>query len=81
MQEVMILKTQINSSQAYYLRDQDTWTKIQYKEQAQSWMKPLNRGKETGLVEIPANWYTNHIQSSSKGLTRYLTGIWMTFHR
>lgn len=43
--------------QAYYLRDQDTWHKIQYHEEASSWMKPLTKGKETGLVEIPANWY------------------------
>lgn len=47
-----------HDSQAYYLRDQDTWTNIRYStsEQASSWMKPLVRGKETGLVEIPANW-------------------------
>lgn len=44
-------------SQAHYLRDQDTWTKIDYKSKANAWMKPLKRGKETGLVEIPASWY------------------------
>lgn len=44
-------------SQAHYLRDQDTWTKIDYKAKARTWMKPLERGKETGLVEIPASWY------------------------
>ena len=44
------------SSQAYYLRDQDAWTKIDYSAKADAWMKPLSRGKETGLVEIPANW-------------------------
>ncbi|KAG1857346.1 carbohydrate esterase family 4 protein [Suillus subalutaceus] len=44
-------------SQAHYLRDQDTWTKIDYKAKAHTWMKPLQRGKETGLVEIPASWY------------------------
>ena len=46
----------LHSSQAHYLRDQDTWTKINYKEKAHTWMKPLKRGKETGLVEIPASW-------------------------
>ncbi|KAJ9092890.1 hypothetical protein QFC21_006602 [Naganishia friedmannii] len=42
--------------QPYWLRDQDTWTKIDYKAQAKTWMKPLQRGKETGMVEIPASW-------------------------
>lgn len=45
----------------YYLRDEDTWTKIDYQAQAHTWMKPLQRGKETGLVEIPANWFVNCI--------------------
>lgn len=49
------------SSQAYYLRDEDTWTKIDYKSQAHAWMKPLRRGKATGLVEIPANWYLDDL--------------------
>ncbi|KAG2363173.1 carbohydrate esterase family 4 protein [Suillus spraguei] len=44
-------------SQAHYLRDQDKWTKIDYKAKACTWMKPLVRGKLTGLVEIPASWY------------------------
>lgn len=38
--------------QAYYLRDQDKWTKIEYQKEAHTWMKPLERGKETGLVEV-----------------------------
>ena len=45
-----------HSSQAYYLRTDDDWTKIQYEAKAESWMKPLVRGKDTGIVEIPANW-------------------------
>ena len=49
------------SSQAYYLRDQDIWTKIDYKSKAETWMKPLVRGKETGLVEIPGNWYLDDL--------------------
>jgi hypothetical protein len=40
----------------YYLRDEDIWTKIDYQAKAHTWMKPLQRGKETGLVEIPGNW-------------------------
>ncbi|KAL4245833.1 Peptidoglycan deacetylase PgdA-like protein [Abortiporus biennis] len=50
-----------HDSQAYYLRDQDLWTKIDYQNDAKSWMKPLVRGKETGLVEIPANWYLDDL--------------------
>ncbi|KAF8588976.1 glycoside hydrolase/deacetylase [Ramaria rubella] len=47
--------------QAFYLRDQDTWNKIDYKQKAETWMKPLSRGNETGLVEIPANWYLDDL--------------------
>ncbi|KAI0684434.1 glycoside hydrolase/deacetylase [Earliella scabrosa] len=46
-----------HDSQAYYLRVDDDWTKIDYQAKAETWMKPLVRGKETGLVEVPANWY------------------------
>jgi peptidoglycan/xylan/chitin deacetylase (PgdA/CDA1 family) len=40
----------------YWLRTGDTWTKIDYTQKAETWMKPLVRGKETGLVEIPGSW-------------------------
>ncbi|EIN11316.1 glycoside hydrolase/deacetylase [Punctularia strigosozonata HHB-11173 SS5] len=50
-----------HDSQAYYLRDKDTWTKIDYSAKAETWMKPLQRGNETGLVEIPANWYLDDL--------------------
>ncbi|KAH9854850.1 glycoside hydrolase/deacetylase [Lenzites betulinus] len=50
-----------HDSQAYYLRDQDLWTKIDYSAKAHTWMKPLQRGSETGLVEIPANWYLDDL--------------------
>lgn len=43
--------------QPYYLRTGDSWTKIDYKKEAKDWMKPLVAGQDTGLVEIPANWY------------------------
>lgn len=45
----------------YYLRDEDTWTNIDYQAKAHTWMKPLQRGKETGVVEIPANWSVKYI--------------------
>ncbi|KAG6808604.1 hypothetical protein H0H93_016708, partial [Arthromyces matolae] len=47
--------------QAYYLRDDDSWTKVDYSAQARTWMKPLRRGKDTGLVCIPANWYLDDL--------------------
>ncbi|WYZ38393.1 hypothetical protein EsH8_III_000307 [Colletotrichum jinshuiense] len=42
--------------QAYWLRTGDSWTKIDYTQKAETWMKPLIKGKETGLVEIPGSW-------------------------
>ncbi|KAL2107275.1 hypothetical protein VUR80DRAFT_5442 [Thermomyces stellatus] len=47
--------------QAYYLRTGDTWTNIDYSKKAEEWMKPLVRGQETGLVEIPASWYLDDL--------------------
>lgn len=44
-----------------YLRTGDEWTKIDYKKKPSEWMKPLIRGQETGLVEIPANWYLDDL--------------------
>ena len=41
----------------YYVRTGDTWTKIDYSKPAGDWMKPLVRGRETDLVEIPASWH------------------------
>ena len=41
----------------YYVRVGDTWTKIDYSRPAGHWMKPLVRGRETDLVEIPASWH------------------------
>jgi len=45
----------------YYLRTGDTWTKIDYSKRAAEWMKPLQRGKPTGLVEIAASWYLDDL--------------------
>ncbi|ANB13399.1 polysaccharide deacetylase family protein [Sugiyamaella lignohabitans] len=48
--------------QAYWLRLGDSWTKIDYTKKAEEWMKPLIRGTtETGLVEIPSNWYIDDL--------------------
>ncbi|MFD6322256.1 polysaccharide deacetylase [Streptomyces sp. NPDC058442] len=45
----------------YYVRVGDTWTKIDYSAPAETWMKPLVRGRETDLIEIPANWYLDDL--------------------
>ncbi len=45
----------------YYIRVGDSWTKIDYSQPAQSWMKPLVRGEETDLIEIPASWYLDDL--------------------
>lgn len=47
--------------QPYYLRTGDQWTKIDYSKPAQTWMHPLKPGNETGMVEIPANWYLDDL--------------------
>jgi peptidoglycan/xylan/chitin deacetylase (PgdA/CDA1 family) len=45
----------------YYVRVGDRWTKIDYRQAAAQWMKPLVRGQETNLIEIPANWYLDDL--------------------
>jgi peptidoglycan/xylan/chitin deacetylase (PgdA/CDA1 family) len=47
--------------QAYYLNTGESWTKIDYKKKAEEWMKPLVKGQDTGLVEIPTNWYLDDL--------------------
>ena len=45
----------------YYLRTGDKWTPIDYSKHPDHWMKPLEKGPNTGLVEIPANWYLDDL--------------------
>lgn len=45
----------------YYLRTGDTWTKIDYSKEAKEWMKPLVRGTESEIVEIPGSWYLDDL--------------------
>jgi len=47
--------------QCYYVRVGDSWTKIDYSQHPKTWMKPLKRGEETDLIEIPANWYLDDL--------------------
>lgn len=50
-----------NDFSPYYVRVGDQWTKIDYGKEAADWMKPLKRGEETSLIEIPANWYLDDL--------------------
>jgi len=50
-----------NDFHPYYVRVGDSWTRIDYSKHPDSWMKPLQRGEETDLVEIPANWYLDDL--------------------
>ncbi len=50
-----------NDFTPYYVRVGDSWSKIDYSLEARDWMKPLIRGVETDLVEIPANWYLDDL--------------------
>lgn len=36
-------------------------TNIDYSKKAKEWMKPLVKGEETGLVEIPGSWYIDDL--------------------
>jgi peptidoglycan-N-acetylglucosamine deacetylase len=45
----------------YYVRAGDRWTKIDYAKTPAEWMKPLVRGTETNLIEIPASWYLDDL--------------------
>jgi len=45
----------------HYVRVGDSWTKIDYSKRPQDWMKPLKRGQETDLIEIPASWYLDDL--------------------
>ncbi|HET7399130.1 MAG TPA: polysaccharide deacetylase [Intrasporangium sp.] len=50
-----------NDFTPYRVRVGDSWTKIDYSANAEDWMKPLVRGAETDLIEIPANWYLDDL--------------------
>jgi peptidoglycan/xylan/chitin deacetylase (PgdA/CDA1 family) len=50
-----------NDFHPYYIRVGDKWTKIDYSKHPDVWMKPLVRGEETDLIEIPASWYLDDL--------------------
>jgi peptidoglycan/xylan/chitin deacetylase (PgdA/CDA1 family) len=45
----------------FYARVGDTWTNVDYTQPAETWMKPLVRGKEIDLVEFCGNWYVDDL--------------------
>jgi peptidoglycan/xylan/chitin deacetylase (PgdA/CDA1 family) len=45
----------------YYVRVGDSWTLIDYSKKPKEWMKPLQRGVETDLIEIPGSWYLDDL--------------------
>lgn len=47
--------------QPFYARTGDSWTNIDLSQPADSWMKPLVRGKEIDLVEINFSWYIDDL--------------------
>jgi peptidoglycan/xylan/chitin deacetylase (PgdA/CDA1 family) len=50
-----------NDFHPFYVRVGDSWTKIDYSKHPSAWMKPLKRGKETDLIDIPASWYLDDL--------------------
>jgi peptidoglycan-N-acetylglucosamine deacetylase len=50
-----------NDFHPHYVRVGDRWTKIDYSKHPSHWMKPLERGRETDLIEIPASWYLDDL--------------------
>jgi len=50
-----------NDFSPYYVRVGDSWTPIDYGKKPGEWMVPLQRGTETDLIEIPANWYLDDL--------------------
>ncbi len=47
--------------ECYRLRTGDSWTPIDYSRPASTWMKPLVRGKESSLIEVPVSWYLDDL--------------------
>lgn len=45
----------------FYARVGESWTNVDYSRPAADWMKPLIRGREVNLVEIPTNWYIDDL--------------------
>jgi peptidoglycan-N-acetylglucosamine deacetylase len=44
-----------------WMREDDSWEKIDYDEDPETWMEPYQYGEETNVVEIPISWYRDDI--------------------
>ncbi|NUB90136.1 polysaccharide deacetylase [Haloterrigena sp. SYSU A121-1] len=44
-----------------WMRKGDSWEKIRYEEDPETWMEPYQYGEETDVVEIPISWYRDDI--------------------
>lgn len=45
----------------YFVRTGDKWYPIRYDQDPETWMKPMEFGKETALVEVPCSWYLDDL--------------------
>ncbi|BBG25089.1 4-deoxy-4-formamido-L-arabinose-phosphoundecaprenol deformylase ArnD [Sulfuracidifex tepidarius] len=45
----------------YRLRKGDTWSKIDYDKDPETWMRPYKFGEETNIVEFPVSWYLDDL--------------------
>ena len=45
----------------FYVRVGDSWTRIDYSKHPSEWMKPLVRGEQTDLIDIPGSWYLDDL--------------------
>jgi peptidoglycan/xylan/chitin deacetylase (PgdA/CDA1 family) len=50
-----------NDFECYFVRKGDKWYPIDYSKNPDTWMRPMEFGVETNLVEIPANWYLDDL--------------------
>ena len=45
----------------YFVTTGDKWYPIRYDQDPDTWMKPMEFGKETDLVEVPCSWYLDDL--------------------
>lgn len=45
----------------YFVTTGDKWYPIRYDQDPDTWMKPMEFGKETELVEVPCSWYLDDL--------------------
>jgi peptidoglycan/xylan/chitin deacetylase (PgdA/CDA1 family) len=50
-----------NDFTPYWVRRGESWSNIDYSAPAETWMRPMDRGVESDLVELPANWYLDDL--------------------